>query len=165
MKNLKMILTITLLFPLLVLNANVSNISNTPFNNDIQTINASVLHPSSGKVHFFIGQFFHQYNPTTDKLEKMGRIGKDGWYGLTPNVNAALIHPQNKKAYFFIGNMYHRYDFSKKRVDRKGILGVDGWNGLEGPIDAAIMHPTNNSAYFFKGKKYYRFSFSKRQGR
>ncbi|EDP72550.1 hypothetical protein FBALC1_15652 [Flavobacteriales bacterium ALC-1] len=131
------------------------------FNNDLQAINASVLHPTSGKAHFFVGQFFHQYNPVTDKLDKMGRIGKDGWYGVTKNVNAVLIHPQNKKAYFFTGNTYQRYDFSKKKVDKTGVTGQDGWTGIEGPIDAVIMHPTNNCAYFFKGKKYYRFSFAK----
>lgn len=130
-------------------------------NNDLQAINASVLHPTSGKIHFFVGQFFHQYNPTTDKLEKMGKIGKEGWYGLSPNVNAALINPQNKKAYFFTGNMYQIYDFSKKKAGAKRVIGQDGWTGVEGPIDAAIMHPTNNCAYFFKGKKYQRFSFSK----
>ncbi len=155
-------LLIALLF-LGLLTGNASKIDNESleFNNDLQAINASVLHPTSGKIHFFVGKFFHQYNPTNDKLEKMGIIGKDGWYGLKPNVDAVLIHPQNKKAYFFTGNTYQRYDFSKKRVDRTGVLGQDGWTGIEGSIDAVIMHPTNNCAYFFKGKKYYRFSFSK----
>ncbi|PIA79175.1 hypothetical protein BFR04_06550 [Gaetbulibacter sp. 4G1] len=131
------------------------------YNNDLQVINASVLHPTSGKAHFFVGQFFHQYNPVSDKLDKMGVIGKDGWYGVTKNLDAVLIHPQNKKAYFFTGNTYQRYDFIKKRVDKTGVTGQDGWNGLAGPFDAVIMHPTNNKAYFFKGKRYYRFSFEK----
>ena len=146
---------------LLTTHANDFDESLLTYNNDLQAINASVLHPTSGKAHFFVGQFFHQYNPVTDKLDKMGRIGKDGWYGVTKNVNAVLIHPQNKKAYFFTGNTYQRYDFSKKKVDKTGVTGQDGWTGIEGPIDAVIMHPTNNCAYFFKGKKYYRFSFAK----
>ncbi len=127
-------------------------------NNDLQVINAAVKHPN-GKTHFFVGKYFHMYNTSTGKLEKMGLIGKDGWYGLPANVDAALIHPINKKAYIFKGNQYYRYDFTKKKVDKIGIVGQDGWKGLYGPFDAAITHPTNNKAYFFKGNKYYSYDF------
>jgi len=131
-------------------------------NNDLQVINAAILHPN-GKTHFFVGKYFHVYNTTTGRLEKMGLIGKDGWYGLPVNVDAALMHPTIKKGYIFKGNMYYRYDFEKKKVDKRGIVSQDGWKGLTGPFDAAMVHPTNNRAYFFKGNKYYRYNFSTRK--
>jgi len=141
--------------------SNATNHTEKPLvlNNDLQAINAVLLHPN-GEAHFFINKYFYKYNVQYDKIKQKGVIGKDGWYKLPSNVDAALMHP-NKKGYVFSGNSYYRYDFSKKKVDKQGILGADGWKGIEGPIDAAIAHPTNNCAYFFKGKKYYRFSFSK----
>ena len=128
-------------------------------NNDLQAINAAVKHPN-GKTHFFVGKYFHVYNTITGKLEKMGLIGKDGWYGLPVNVDAALIHPVNKKGYIFRGNMYYRYDFARRKVDKIGQVGKDGFKGLIGPFDAAMIHPTNKKAYFFKGSKYYSYDFN-----
>jgi hypothetical protein len=144
---------------------NLSYAFETPIplkNNDLQVINAAIEHPD-GSAYFFVGKYFHQYDTRAGKLKRMGKIGRDAWYGVPANVDAAIVHPHNRKGYFFKGNMYYRYDFSKKKMDKRGILNVDGWKGLAGPIDAAIMHPKNNCAYFFKGNKYHRYNFSKKK--
>ena len=131
-------------------------------NHDLQAINATVRHPN-GRYYFFVGKYFHEYNLKTKKLERMARIGKDGWFGVPADMDAAVVHQHKGKAYLFKGNMYYRYNFSTRKVEKKGILNKDGWKGVHGPIDAVVMHPTNNCAYFFKGKEYHRFSFSKKK--
>lgn len=121
---------------------------------------AATMHPN-GKAYFFRGDKYQRYDFTSDKVDKVGRTGTDGWSGVWKGgVDAAVLHP-NGKAYFFRGDKYQRYDFKSEKVDRLGRIDRDGWSGVwtEG-MDAATMHP-NGKAYFFRGDEYQRYDFKK----
>ncbi|MCE2719957.1 MAG: hemopexin repeat-containing protein [Dolichospermum sp.] len=127
---------------------------------DVNRFDAGVLHPN-GKAYFFAGDKYYRFDFQSDQLDKIGRIGVDGWKGLPANIEAAILHP-NGKAYFFVGNQYYRFDFQSDQVDKIGRIGVDGWKGLPANIGAAMIHP-NGKAYFFAGDQYYRFNFQSDQ--
>jgi hypothetical protein len=119
---------------------------------DARRYDAGVLHPN-GKAYFFAGDKYYRFDFQSDQLDKIGRIGVDGWKGLPANIGAAILHP-NGKAYFFVGNQYYRFDFQSDQVDKIGRIGVDGWKGLPANIGAAMIH-LNGKAYFFAGDQYY----------
>ncbi|MFN7347888.1 MAG: hemopexin repeat-containing protein [Dolichospermum sp.] len=123
---------------------------------DVNRFDAGVLHPN-GKAYFFAGDKYYRFDFQSDQLDKIGRIGVDGWKGLPANIGAAMIHP-NGKAYFFAGDQYYRFNFQSDQVDKVGRIGVDGWRGLPTNIDLAVEHP-NGKAYFFRLVRYYRYDF------
>ncbi|MFN9402418.1 MAG: hypothetical protein ACK57R_10265, partial [Dolichospermum sp.] len=72
---------------------------------------------------------YYRFNFQSDQVDKVGRIGVDGWRGLPTNIDLAVEHP-NGKAYFFRLVRYYRYDFQIDQVDKDGRIGADGWKGL-----------------------------------
>ncbi len=124
----------------------------------LDPIGAALLHPN-GKAYFFRGSHYERYIFSRDIVDKIGRIGIDGWEGVwNTRIDAAVMHP-NGKAYFFHGSRYQRFDFAENKVDKEARINVDGWRGLwTNGIDEAILHP-NGKAYFFKGNQYQRFDF------
>ena len=121
---------------------------------------AAVSHPN-GKTSLFVGDKYYRFDFGKNEVDKVGRIGTDGWRGLPANINAAVKHP-NGKTYFFVGNKCYRFDFFQDQVDKVGIIGTDGWRGLPSNINAAIKHP-NGKTYFFVSNYYCRFDFREDQ--
>ncbi len=121
---------------------------------------ASVLTPK-GYAYFFHNDLYERYDFKSDCVDKIRRVGLDGWSGVwRDNLNASIMHP-NGKAYFFRGHEYQRYDFGLDRVDKIARIGVDGWSGLwNSGLDAALLAPSGK-AYFFHGDQYQRFDFAK----
>jgi hypothetical protein len=124
----------------------------------LDPVGAALLHPN-GHAYFFRANQYQRYDFAYDVVDKIGRIGVDGWTGLwSIGINSAVMHP-NGKAYFFRGSRYQRYDFQSDRIDKEANINTDGWRGLwTDGIDAAVTHP-NGKAYFFKGAQYQRFDF------
>jgi len=125
----------------------------------LMPITASLLH-RNGKAYFFRGDRYQRFDFDKDEVDKIGRIGIDGWKGVWNNgIDAAITHP-NGNAYLFLGDRYQRFNFDKDKVDKTGRIGVDGWKGVwSSGIDAAVNHP-NGRAYFFRGNQYQRFNFA-----
>jgi hypothetical protein len=144
---------------------------------------SAINHPN-GKAYFFYNQgtssFYQRFDFSIDNglggaVDKVGRLGVDGWVGLRTNdrATAAILHP-NGKGYFFYGdNRYQQFNFSIDNglggaVDMEGTVGVDRWIGLWQPshfapflnLVAAIVHPNGKAYFFYDNGRYQQFNFS-----
>ncbi len=119
----------------------------------------------NGKVYFFKGPMYMQYDVGADRVDSgypkpiMGH-----WTGFpvsfATGVDAEVVW-NNGKVYFFKGSQYLCHDIAADGVDAGYPRSIaDGWPGLwSDNIDAGIVWP-NSKAYFFNGSQYMRYDIT-----
>jgi len=123
----------------------------------------AVVFMGNGKVCFFKGKEYIQYDINADKADPgyPKPINDQTWPGLkfTDGVDGA-VNWGNGKIFFFKGPEYIRYSISKGRADfgYPKLIGERNWPGMiwtDGIDD--VVNWGNGKAYFFKGNEYIRY--------
>ncbi|MEZ4861009.1 MAG: hemopexin repeat-containing protein [Caldilineaceae bacterium] len=125
----------------------------------------AVVGGGNGKVYFFSGSQYLQYDIATDRVDSgYPQPIASGWPGLwADTIDAAILWP-NAKVYFFKGSRYMRYDVTTNRVDPGYPKPIQGnWPGFPASfaagVNAAVLW-NNGKSYFFKGNEYIRYDIA-----